>query len=416
MDEALRKTALALRPRRFAFLPPLATAGPCRAAKAGFQVWRPLLPAAVARALPLAEPVSAFFLKQVAFAPEVRLECNCQARSSRCGKPATVKVRSGKARIFPRSTGKSMVSGKKSRSFDYSSAARRWLKSSGEEETSKLSAGLYIVATPIGNLGDITLRGLHVLANADVVVCEDTRVTGSLLRRYGIKKPLVSYHEHNAEKRRPEILALLASGKTVALVSDAGTPLLSDPGYKLVQACRTCGHKTTAVPGASALLAALCLAGLPASRFTFAGFLPPKKTARRKTLEELAAINSTLVFYESPSRLASSLEDMEKVLSGTRRAAVARELTKMFEEIRSESLGDLAAHYRAAGKPKGEIVIVVGPPSHTGDTAASFPLLDELLKEAMCTMSLRDAVKHVADITKSKKSEVYKQALKIYGQ
>jgi 16S rRNA (cytidine1402-2'-O)-methyltransferase len=302
------------------------------------------------------------------------------------------------------------MNGRKKTSFDYSVWARRLIEGSGDEALSKPSTGLYVVATPIGNLGDISLRALRTLAGADVVACEDTRVTGALLHRYGISRPLLSYHDHNADERRPEILARLAKGQVVVLVSDAGTPLISDPGFKLVQACRGGGYAVVAVPGASALLTALCSAGLPTDRFMFAGFLPPKKAARRKALGELAGMAATLAFYEAPSRLAAALEDMAAVLGGAREAVVARELTKMFEEVRRGSLAALAAHYRGAGAPKGEIVVLVGPPREkvVGDAD-----VDALLQEAMQRLSLRDAVAEVAKATGVRKSLVYEGALKL---
>ena len=194
-----------------------------------------------------------------------------------------------------------------------------------------IEPGLYVVATPIGNLGDITLRALATLAAADLVACEDTRVTRVLTARYGIATPLIPYHEHNAAAQRPRLLAALAEGKAVALISDAGTPLVSDPGYRLVEAVLAAGHPVIPIPGASAVLAGLVASGLPTDTFLFAGFLPPKETGRRKRLAELAAVPGTLVFFESPQRLAASLADMAATLGGERRAAVARELTKAFE-------------------------------------------------------------------------------------
>jgi 16S rRNA (cytidine1402-2'-O)-methyltransferase len=307
------------------------------------------------------------------------------------------------------------MTGKKQKSsVDYSAWARRMLEASGDEAGSKPPAGLYVVSTPIGNLGDITLRALQTLAAVDAVACEDTRVTGALLHRYGIKKTLISYHDHNAEERRPALLARIAVDEAVALVSDAGTPLISDPGYRLVQACRAEGYVVTAIPGASALLAALSSAGLPTDKFMFAGFLPPKKTARLKALAELTSVPATLIFYEAPSRLAAALDDMEKLLGTHRQAAVCRELTKLFEEVRTSPLGELAAQYRDAPAPKGEIVILVGPPGvapRTLATAAASETLDAQIKKALRTMSLRDAVAHVAAAAGVKKSEVYKRAL-----
>lgn len=297
---------------------------------------------------------------------------------------------------------------KKKSSPDYSEWIGGKPKANGEGAASKPSSGLYVVSTPIGNLGDITLRALRTLADADVVLSEDTRVTGALLHSYGIKKPLLSYHDHNAAERQPEVMARLAAGESVALVSDAGTPLISDPGYRLVAACREAGHGVIAIPGASAVLTALVSAGLPTDRFMFAGFLPAKTAARRKELAELGGVDTTLVFYESPARLSASLDDMAEVLGGERAAVVARELTKMFEEIRRATIGELAAHYREQPTPKGEIVIVVGPPLKTAPNAED---IDELLRQALATQTLRDAVAAVAKITGVKKSEVYQRAL-----
>ncbi len=209
--------------------------------------------------------------------------------------------------------------------------------------------GLYVVATPIGNLGDVSLRALETLAAADVVACEDTRVTAVLLRHFGIETPLFAYHDHNAARQRPKLLDALAGGKVVALVSDAGTPLISDPGYKLVKEARAAGHAVVPVPGASALLAGLVASGLPTDAFLFAGFLPPKSAARRTRLGELKAVPATLVFYETGPRLAAALADMAEVLSGERPATVARELTKAFETVRTGTLRSLAEAYAAEG-------------------------------------------------------------------
>jgi len=251
-----------------------------------------------------------------------------------------------------------------------------------------LEAGLYVVATPIGNLRDITLRALDVLSAATRVYAEDTRVTRKLLDAYGLRPRLGSYHEHNAETARGEILAALAAGESVALISDAGTPLVSDPGFKLVRAAVEAGHRVFPIPGASALLAGLIVSGLPTDRFLFAGFLPAKQGARREALEELAGADATLIFYETGPRLADSLADMAQAL-GDRPAAVARELTKMFEEARRETLAALAAHYGAAGAPKGEIVVVVAPPLPNGDVS------DEEL-DAFLSSKLGEGVKEAA--------------------
>ena len=211
----------------------------------------------------------------------------------------------------------------------------------------RLAPGLHIVATPIGNLGDITLRALATLAGADLIACEDTRVTRKLLDRYGIATPLTPYHDHNAAKARPALLRRLAEGAAIALVSDAGTPLISDPGFKLVRAAQEAGHPVTALPGASAVLAALAVAGLPTDQFFFAGFLPPKQAARRARIAELARIPATLVLFETGPRLAATLADLAAGL-GRREAAVCRELTKLHEEVRRGDLATLAQSLRAA--------------------------------------------------------------------
>lgn len=270
-----------------------------------------------------------------------------------------------------------------------------------------LAPGLYIVATPIGNLGDLTMRGRDILATADAIACEDTRVTGKLLSAFGLKRPLIAYNDHNADKLRPKLMEMIAGGQVVALVSDAGTPLISDPGYKLVRDCVAAGLTVTTAPGASAVLAALVLAGLPTDRFLFAGFLPPKSAARRVALGELAAVPASLVFYESGPRLAASLADMAAML-GDREAAVARELTKLFEEVRRGTLDSLAAHYSEAGGPKGEIVVVIGPPLARETAAAD---LDAALRRALSGNSTRDAAALVAGETGLPRKQVYARAL-----
>ena len=227
-----------------------------------------------------------------------------------------------------------------------------------------LAPGLYLVATPIGNLGDVTLRALAVLRGADRIFCEDTRITARLLARFGITTPVGLYHDHNAEQRRPAVLAALRRGERVALVSDAGTPLVSDPGYKLVQAAIAENLPVTVIPGPSAVLAALLLSGLPPDAFLFAGFLPPRQAARRRALERWSCLSASLIFFESAARLAGCLADLADLL-GNRPAAIARELTKLHEEIRRGRLAELAAHYRDAGPPRGEVVVVVGPPERS---------------------------------------------------
>ena len=270
-----------------------------------------------------------------------------------------------------------------------------------------LGPGLYIVATPIGNMGDITLRALDVLRGVDLVACEDTRVTAPFLARLGVKAQLAPYHEHNAEAARPQLLARLAAGGKVALVSDAGTPLVSDPGYKLVRAAVAQGTAVVPIPGASAVTAALSVAGLPTDRFLFLGFLPPKAVARRQAIAEVAGIRASLVLLEAPHRLGETLADLAELL-GARPAAVARELTKLHEEVRRDSLDALARHYAEAGAPKGEVTLVIAPP----DEAAA-PALDAeaLLARALETMSPAEAAKVVAAATGRPKREIYALAL-----
>jgi 16S rRNA (cytidine1402-2'-O)-methyltransferase len=282
---------------------------------------------------------------------------------------------------------------------------------SDAQPISKPPPGLVIVATPIGNAADITLRALDVLRQADAIACEDTRVTGKLMARYGIATPLVAYHEHNAARMRPVLLARLARGETIALVSDAGTPLVSDPGYKLVRAAIDGGVSVSAVPGASAAVAALVTSGLPPDRFVFAGFLPPRVAARRRELQELSAIRATLIFFESAGRLAETLGDMAAVL-GPRDAVVARELTKLYEEVRRGSLEDLRGHYANAEPPKGEIVILIGPPPAA---AASDGAIDDALRAALERDSLRDAVAAVAADLGAPRRRVYARALALAG-
>jgi 16S rRNA (cytidine1402-2'-O)-methyltransferase len=275
-----------------------------------------------------------------------------------------------------------------------------------------LQPGLYLVATPIGNLRDITLRALDVLQAAGLVVCEDTRVTGKLLSSFGLKKKLLPYNDHNAPRQRVKVLEAIAEGNAVAMVSDAGMPLVSDPGYKLVRECIDRGYAVTTVPGANAPLAALQLSGLPSDRFVFLGFLPPKSQARKKALAEWARTPATLILFETGPRLPESLADMASVL-GARPAAVVREITKMFEEARRASLPDLAAHYEAQGQPKGEIVVVIGPPA---EEQADEKTLAHQLRYALQTMSVRDAAAFVAEASGRPKKEVYEMALEITGE
>ena len=282
------------------------------------------------------------------------------------------------------------------------------------QDVSAIEAGLYIVATPIGNARDISLRALDVLGRADVVACEDSRVSGRLLTRYGIKSSLTAYHDHNAQRVRPKLIKRLKMGEIVALISDAGTPLISDPGFKLVALAREQGIAVFAVPGASALLAALSVAGLPTDRFLFAGFAPPKAAARDAFLRQFAALDASLVFYESPRRLALSLAAMA-ALYGAREAVVARELTKLHEEVRRAPLGELAQHYADNGAPKGEVVIVVAPPAEVlpafddGD-------LEAALEIALESEPLRAAVDAVTELSGRRRREVYAKALALRKQ
>ncbi|MGI9499228.1 MAG: 16S rRNA (cytidine(1402)-2'-O)-methyltransferase [Geminicoccaceae bacterium] len=276
-----------------------------------------------------------------------------------------------------------------------------------------LKPGLHLVATPIGHLGDFSQRALETLRGADIVVCEDSRVTGKLLQLNGVRRSLLPYHEHNAASMRPRILDHLARGKSVALASDAGTPLVSDPGYKLVRDVIEAGYEVLAVPGPSAALAALVVSGLPTDRFLVAGFLPPKAAARKRAIEELADVPTTLIWFESPQRLAATLIDLADCL-GPRPAAIARELTKAFEEVRRGSLPDLASVLASEKPPRGEIVIVVGPPAGSGE-ALSDAEIDDALRESLATAGPSAAAATVAARTDRSRRELYRRALALRG-
>ncbi|WP_022722754.1 16S rRNA (cytidine(1402)-2'-O)-methyltransferase [Rhodopseudomonas sp. B29] len=278
---------------------------------------------------------------------------------------------------------------------------------------SHAAPGLHIVATPIGNLGDITLRALETLAGVDLIACEDTRITHRLTERYGIRAPLRPYHEHNAAQARPKLLAHLAQGGSLALVSDAGTPLISDPGYRLVREAYDAGHSVHTLPGPSSVLAALALASLPTDRFFFDGFLPPKQGARRARLAELASIDATLVLFEAGSRIAASLRDLADTL-GTRAAAVCRELTKLHEEVRRASLAELAATADTLDT-RGEFVVVIGPPAADAG-AISNDALDQLLQDSLQRDSVKDAVAQVTELSGRPRREVYARALELMRQ
>jgi 16S rRNA (cytidine1402-2'-O)-methyltransferase len=272
-----------------------------------------------------------------------------------------------------------------------------------------LAAGLYILATPIGNARDITLRALETLKGCDVIAAEDTRVTSKLLAIHGISRPLLAYNDHNAPQMRPKILARLEQGQAVVLVSDAGTPLVSDPGYKLVREAIAAGAPVVALPGPSAVLAGLTLSGLPSDRFLFAGFLPSRAGERQSALEELKGLRATLIFFESAQRLDDCLAAMAAVL-GDRQAVVARELTKMYEEIRRGTLRELAAHYEKAGAPKGEVTLVVAPPQ------ASVPddtRIDAALKAALAFMPVKAAAELIAGLTGGSRKQIYARALEL---
>ncbi|RMF41492.1 MAG: 16S rRNA (cytidine(1402)-2'-O)-methyltransferase [Alphaproteobacteria bacterium] len=279
-----------------------------------------------------------------------------------------------------------------------------------------LAAGLYMVATPIGNARDITLRALDVLAAADVLAAEDTRAARRLMEIHGIAlkgRPLIAYHDHNGPAQRPRLLRHLAEGAALACLSEAGTPLVADPGYDLVRAAIAAGHPVTAVPGASALLAALCVAGLPTDRFMFAGFPPARKAARRRFLAGLAGVPATLVFCESPRRVAESLADMAAIFGPERPAALCRELTKRFEEVRRARLGDLVKELFSEQVLRGEIVLVLGPP---GPAASDEDAVAAALREALQSMSLREAVREVVARTGAPRRRVYAMALEIAGR
>ena len=272
-----------------------------------------------------------------------------------------------------------------------------------------LAAGLYVLATPIGNARDISLRALDVLKGCDVIAAEDTRVTSKLLAIHGISKPLIAYNDHNAPEMRPRILARLAGGEAVVLVSDAGTPLVSDPGYKLVRAVEGAGAHVVAIPGPSAVLAGLTLSGLPSDRFLFAGFLPSRQGERNAALEDLKTVRATLIFFESAQRLSESLAAMALVL-GDRPAAMTRELTKMHEEVRRGTLSELAAHYEKAGAPKGEVTLLVGPP---GEVVTDNAKIDAALTAALALMPVKAAANMIADLTDGSRKTLYARALEL---
>ena len=280
-------------------------------------------------------------------------------------------------------------------------------------EQGRIKAGLYIVATPIGNLGDITKRSIETLKAVDVIACEDTRITGKLLNAFLIKKPMIAYHEHSAAGRLPQLLQMITEGKSVALVSDAGTPLISDPGYRLVEAAAEQDLFITTLPGASAVISALTLAGLPTNRFLFMGFAPTKTKARQDWFAAEENTAATQVYYESAKRLAGSLADALAVL-GNRQAAVCREISKKFEQTVRGDLKTLVARYQADGPPKGEVVVVIAPAAQLENTISKFDLDTKgILELALQHMTVKSAATFVADITGERKKAMYQQALDI---
>jgi len=287
-------------------------------------------------------------------------------------------------------------------------SARRYVLQGQPHTAPALPAGLHIVATPIGNLRDITLRALEVLAAADLIACEDTRVTRKLIDHYGIGVRLTPYHEHNAAEARPKLLGRMAEGAAIALVSDAGTPLISDPGFKLVRAAHAAGHRVTALPGASSVLAALTVATLPTDKFFFEGFLPTREPARRTRIAELKRIPATLVLFETGPRIAAALADLADGL-GEREAAICRELTKLHEEVRRCELAELAAAARDA-ETRGEFVIVIGPP-HDNELKLDEADLDALLRNALARLTVKEAVAEITAVTGRPRRDIYQRAL-----
>lgn len=288
------------------------------------------------------------------------------------------------------------------------SAAKTYLLAGHVATAKPLEPALYMVATPIGNLGDITIRALETLAAVDIIACEDTRTSRTLLSRYGIKTKAVSYHDHNQAESGLRLIAMLKDGKSVALISDAGTPLVSDPGERLAAEARAAGCRVVPIPGASAVLAALTACGLPAARFFFEGFLPARSTQRRARLASLGSLDATLVFYEAPHRLSEALADMASVFGALRRGAMCRELSKTFEEIVTLPLGELSACYPQEARVKGEIVIVVEPPQATESNAND---TDMLLKSLSKEMSASKAAAEAARLTGLSKTELYQRLL-----
>lgn len=286
-------------------------------------------------------------------------------------------------------------------------------KDTGAPQPISLKSGLYLVPTPIGNLRDLTFRALDVLSTVDLVVCEDTRVTGKLMKAFGFKKPMRIYNDHSTERDRKAIIKVIEEGESVALVSDAGTPLISDPGYKLVREIIAAGHDVTALPGANAVLPSLQLSGLPCDSFSFAGFLPNRTGARKAALEKWKDVPGTLIVYETGPRIVESLRDIKTVL-GDRPIAIARELTKLYEEVRRGRVGALHDEMKKEDAPKGEIVVVIGENKHESEFSSE--TIEGQLRSALKTLSVRDAAEMVSVATGKPKKAIYQLALKLSGK
>lgn len=286
-------------------------------------------------------------------------------------------------------------------------------KDTGAPQPISLKSGLYLVPTPIGNLRDLTFRALDVLSTVDLVVCEDTRVTGKLMKAFGFKKPMRIYNDHSTERDRKAIIKVIEEGESVALVSDAGTPLISDPGYKLVREIIAAGHDVTALPGANAVLPSLQLSGLPCDSFSFAGFLPNRTGARKAALEKWKDVPGTLIVYETGPRIVESLRDIKAVL-GDRPIAIARELTKLYEEVRRGRAGALHDELKKEETPKGEIVVVIGENKHESEFSSE--TIEGQLRSALKTLSVRDAAEMVSVATGKPKKAIYQLALKLSGK
>ena len=274
-----------------------------------------------------------------------------------------------------------------------------------------INNGLTLIATPIGNLRDVTFRAVDALMEADHILCEDTRVSRKLLSHYSIKTKLISYHEYNATSLRPKILRSLQQGKKIALISDAGTPNISDPGYKLIESCLANDIQVSAIPGPTAVIAALSISGLPTDNFYFGGFLPSKTTARKKTFSSLKALDTTLIFYESPARLVACLHDSLEYFAG-RTAVVARELTKLHEDVRRAEISELYTFYKGLIRVRGEIVFLISPPRKEA-LYLNHDQIRKLLKERLANETLKDAAKNLAREYEISRSLVYKLALEM---